>query len=54
MFSLLNISFQRLAVKLAPLSDDTTEGRPYAAAHWCKKAVAASDDEASFKGIASA
>ena len=46
------MSFHKLAVKDAPLSDVTTDGRPSHATHWCRKAEATSDDEASFNGIA--
>ena len=46
------MSFHRLAVKLAPLSLVTTDGTPYRLVQWCKKAVAASEEDGSLKGIA--
>ena len=46
------MDFQSSATNEPPLSDDTRDGRPKKDAQWVKKAVAASEDEASFKGIA--
>ena len=45
------ISFQRLAVKDPPESDDTTDGIPKKASHPWRNAVAAADAVASGKGI---
>ena len=52
MFNLDIMSLHRLAVKLAPLSDVTTDGTPYKLVQWCRKAVAASEDDGSFNGMA--
>ena len=46
------MSFQRFAVKLAPLSEVTREGRPQMAAQWCRNALAASVELASRRGTA--
>ena len=39
-------------MKEPPLSEVTKDGNPKKAAQWVRKAVAASDDEASLNGIA--
>ena len=44
--------FQIPAINDPPLSDVTKDGRPKKDAHEVKKAVAASDEEASLRGIA--
>ena len=46
------MSFQRLEMKLAPLSDVTREGQPNKLTQWVRKPVAASDEEQVFNGIA--
>ena len=51
MCSLSIMSFQRLLMKEAPLSDVTTAGTPNKANQWCKNPVAASEDEASLSGM---
>ena len=52
MFNLDIIPFQRPATKDPPLSEVTKEGRPKKEAHEVRKAVAASDEEASLRGMA--
>ena len=51
MLSFFIICFHRLAVKEPPWSEDTTDGTPKMASQPWRKAVAASEAEASFKGI---
>ena len=45
------MSFHRLAVKEAPLSDVTTEGKPSHGTQDWRKAEATSEDEASLSGM---
>ena len=48
--SLSMTPFQRLDVNEAPLSEVMTEGTPMRGTYPCKKAVAASDEDASLRG----
>ena len=52
MFKFLIMSCHRFAENDAPLSEVTKDGKPHIDAYWWRKAWAASEDEASFNGMA--
>ena len=51
-FNFFIISFQKLEMKDAPLSEVTRLGTPNKASQWCRKAAAAASEVASRSGIA--